>query len=162
MLWSGRVAHKVTFFCDQRFFRVGPYCAAVVKLPQQHTRTLSLLPRSVFSCVLVWQLHCSFIPGVHLYVALCHHLLKVLSETCGYKTLSYEYNCGVMNNVYINYPVKVNVQLHWCESQKHQLCQIETWRAGNFATSSDFRKFAFVLSGKRARGKLQVPSALLK
>lgn len=119
-------------------------------------------PRSVFSCVLVWQLHCSSIPGVHLCVALCHHLLKVLSETCGYKTPSYEYNCGVINNVYVNYPVKVNVQLHWCESQKHQLCQIETWRAGNFATSSDFRKFAFVLSGKRARGKLQVPSALLK
>lgn len=130
VLWSGRVAHKVTFLCDQRFSRVGPYCAAVVRLSGGWALSSThgpfpSFPRSVFSCVLVWQLHCSFILGVHLCFALCHHLLKELSETCGYKTPSYEYNCRVVNNVCINYPVRVDVQLHWCELQKDQLCQTE-------------------------------------
>jgi len=49
----------------------------------------------------------------------------VLSKTCARKAPSCEYNYRVLSNACINYPVKADVQLRWCESQKHQLCQVE-------------------------------------
>lgn len=105
--------------------------------------------------------------GDHLCVALCHHLLKVLSKACGYKTPSYEYNCRFISNVYINYPVKVDVQLHWCESQKHWLCQTESTfsSTGELETLPHHQAFTsshLCYVGKKVRGKLQVPSVLLK
>lgn len=97
------------FFCDQRFSRLGPLCAAVVRLSggwvvsSAHRPFPSFL-RSVFSCVRLTV--AVSLQGVYLYlsVAHCHDLLKILSETCGY-----EYHCRVVNNVYINYLVKVDI-----------------------------------------------------
>lgn len=164
VLWSGRVAHKVTFFSDF------PELVPIVLLwwgwvlSRAHGPLPSFL-RLVVSCVLVCQLHCSFIPwGPSLHCSLSP--LTKSTKACGCETPSYEYNCRVINDVYINYPVKADVQLHWCESQKHHSSNWEYffpyWRAGNFATLSGFHKFTFVLSGKRVKGKLQVLSVLLK
>lgn len=79
----------------------------------------------VFSRALVWHLHFSFIPGGPSLVVLCHGLVKVLSETCGYETLSYKYNCRVINSMYINYLLNVDIQLRWGKSQKHVMLNWE-------------------------------------
>lgn len=64
---------------------------------------------------------------------------------------SYEHDYSVINDAYINYPVMVDTQLYWCESGKHQLCQIESAfspaRELEMATLWDLcHKFTFVLS----------------
>lgn len=165
VLWSGRVAHQVMFLCDQRFSRAGPYCGdAVWRLgPQQRARTPCPPSWGQLSCV-CWFHSCIAVSsqGIHLCGALCHHLLKVLSEMCDKKTPSYGYNCRVINDVYVNYPVKADVRLHRCESQKHQLCKTEntfsrTEELETLPRRQTFTSLHLCLSWKRARGKLQVP-----
>lgn len=171
VLWSRRAAHKVMgFFGDQRFSRVGLCCSGEAGWrlgPQQCTRSLALLPEVSLLVGVGSTAALRFHPRGTISALLCHHLLKVLSETCGYKTPSYEYKCRFVSNVYINYPVKVDVQLHWCDSQKHWLCQTESAfsSTGELETLPHHQAFAsshLCYVGKKVRGKLQVLSVLLK
>ena len=67
VLWSGRVAHKVTFFVTRGFPELVPTVLlwwGSLGAGSSAAHTDPFPPsRGLFSCVLIWQLHCSFIPG---------------------------------------------------------------------------------------------------